>query len=458
MDCSFPKEASVNLGIDNTTFLGEDYKLELPSVDRIISQINTIGRGALLFKRDLRRAYRQFPVDPFDWNYLGFSFKRKIYFDKRLTMGLRSAATGCQRATKVVGYIFNTRAESTVEVYLDDFNGIAPPILAVAEKDFMLLQTILGELGLEESLSKAVAPNTRVTMLGIMFDTLKMTMEVTPERVRETEQLTQDWMEKQSATKKEVQQLIGKLMFVSKCVRQSRVFLNRILNFLKSFNQDNSSLIDSRQASREQGRRTTMPNRDTPITATVSGGLRKDVKWFNTFLKSFNGISLIPSADWDEPDITMATDACLIGCGGTCMGEFFHDIFPTEIRSMPKIHISELEILTVCAAAKIWSQKCRGHRITLKCDNEASVIAINSGRCSNMIMQACLRELVFVACSVQCEFRAIHIRGIHNRLPDILSRWTIDKSFPQQWNQITAFQWWKEVKLPKEIFNFSHPW
>ena len=41
------------------------------------------------------------------------------------------------------------------------------------------------------------------------------------------------WNDKIKASRVELQRLLGKLSFVSKCVRQSRIFLNRIFAVLR---------------------------------------------------------------------------------------------------------------------------------------------------------------------------------------------------------------------------------
>ena len=48
---------------------------------------------------------------------------------------------------------------------------------------------LLAELGLEESLSKACPPATIQTCLGEQFDTVQMTLSVTPTRLTEIETL-----------------------------------------------------------------------------------------------------------------------------------------------------------------------------------------------------------------------------------------------------------------------------
>ena len=56
----------MNDAVPKDTYMGEPLKLRLPTVDSLITIIKYLGAGCLLFKRDLKKAYRQIPVDPGD--------------------------------------------------------------------------------------------------------------------------------------------------------------------------------------------------------------------------------------------------------------------------------------------------------------------------------------------------------------------------------------------------------
>ena len=75
-----------------------------------------------VFKKNLRRAYRQIPVDPADYHSLGMSVNDALYIHTSLPFRLRSATLTCQRTTKSVVYILNNEGIS-VDVYIDDFYG-----------------------------------------------------------------------------------------------------------------------------------------------------------------------------------------------------------------------------------------------------------------------------------------------------------------------------------------------
>ena len=92
LDLSWPLNTSVNTGIDKSLHEGVEFALQYPTVDHIASLIARKGPGCLIYKCDLRKAYRQFYVDPFDFPLMGFQWNNCYYFDVVLPMGLRSAA------------------------------------------------------------------------------------------------------------------------------------------------------------------------------------------------------------------------------------------------------------------------------------------------------------------------------------------------------------------------------
>ncbi len=83
-----------------------------------------------------------------------------------------------------------------------------------AHEAFDALSSIIENCGLEESIAKACPPSTNMVFLGILFDTERLTLTVTSERLAEILELIQVWQNKSSANKREVQQLVGKLNFV----------------------------------------------------------------------------------------------------------------------------------------------------------------------------------------------------------------------------------------------------
>lgn len=232
MDLSYPPRSSINYGIAAASYLNEPYKLRLPGIDRLCQFILQHGRGCLLYKKDLRRAYRQLPIDPKDYHLLGFTFNGRLYFDTRCPFGLRTSAMICQRTTSAVIYIFTQRGY-TADVYLDDFYGAECPDGAF--NAFHELQSLFDRLGLQASPEKDCPPATTMICLGIEVDTNTFCLRVPRERLDDLLLELQHWKTRTSYRLTELQSLLGKLSFVTACVKSGRIFMSRLLNNLCTF-------------------------------------------------------------------------------------------------------------------------------------------------------------------------------------------------------------------------------
>ena len=119
VDFSFPPGKAINDGIPRDTYLDFEVKFSLPSVRSMVDRLNVLGVGSLMYKRDLKGAFRQFNLDPGDYRFNGLSWDGDIFIDTRLAMGLRSSAYCCQSVTEIVAKIAGEKA--FVLFYLDDF-------------------------------------------------------------------------------------------------------------------------------------------------------------------------------------------------------------------------------------------------------------------------------------------------------------------------------------------------
>ena len=426
LDLSWPSGSSINDAIPDGIYLSQPYSLVYPTIDTIADRVASLGSGCLLFKRDLKRAYRQFPIDPFDYPLLGYQWNNELYFDVVLPMGLKTAAMACQRSTSAVRYMLS-QAGCYVVNYLDDFIGVASP--DTAPQDYETCGHLLRDLGLQESLAKACPPSTVLTCLGVEVNTVDLTLSVTPDRLHEIETLLLQWISRRSATKSELQSLVGKLSFVSKCVRQSRLFLSRILALLRTLKHNHYHTKLSRE-------------------------FHRDIKWWLRFLRTYNGVSVIPSTLWSAPDGVFSTDACLTGCGGLTDQHFFHRVLPEEINV--KFHsIHHLEAIAILIACRLWGSSWSGLRIIVQCDNEAVVSSLNSGRVQDPYLAICLRAIWLEAASHEFELRALHLSSSANRLADLLSRWHLQSSFKEQFHAATKSLTLHEVDVSPLLFSLS---
>ena len=127
--------------------------------------------------------------------------------------------------------------------------------------------------------------------------------------------MCQSWKDKVTCTKQQLQSLLGSLLYITKCVRPARYFLNRMLQVLR----ENHA------------------NKHISLTADFV----KDLNWFNTFLCSYNGITFY---DNKPVQAIITLDASLTG-----LGAVFHNM--VYALPLPSGHlnynITQLEMLNI---------------------------------------------------------------------------------------------------------------
>ena len=67
VDFSFPPGKAINDGIPKSTYLDLNVEFSLPTVQAMVRRVNVLGSGCLMYKRDLKGAFRQFCMDPGDY-------------------------------------------------------------------------------------------------------------------------------------------------------------------------------------------------------------------------------------------------------------------------------------------------------------------------------------------------------------------------------------------------------
>ena len=232
-------------------------------MDDLVELIKLKGRHCHLYKRGLKRAYRQIPVDLSDVPLLGYCFEGRYYFDKYLSIWLSSSAYICQRVTNAIRFMCHM-LHIVILNYLEDFAGAEKPELAL--KPFQELGNLLVSCGIEESKEKACPPSTKMVFIGGLFDTDDLTLSVTAEKVQEILELVSTWLQKKSAILRELQSLVGKLNFISSRVHASRVLICRILNWFRLIHGKKSAQL-------------------------IPTFVRKNLMWWKLFLPTFYGVS-----------------------------------------------------------------------------------------------------------------------------------------------------------------------
>ena len=398
LDLSWPPGGSVNDGIPKDAYLGEPFKLELPTAHDLMTLIVQHGRGSYLYNADLSRAYRQLRADPLDWARHGITWEGGHYMDVAVPFGVRWGAAACQRTTNAVCFMHNKRGGHTSMPYIDDFVGIAKN-RDTAQAGFDALHRLLDDLGLQEAPEKATPPTTKMVWIGLEFDTVNMQVKIPENKLQEMAHMTKTWLERKTASKHQLQSVLGKYFHIAQCVRPARLFLSRMLDTL----------------------------RRAPDTGkvTLDDDFKKDLLWFDRYMASTNGIYIIHPT---RETITIELDSCLSGCGAICLSEYYASEFPAHINDA-RHPICHLELLNIVVACRLWAPALTGKRLLIRCDNTPAVYALRTARGRDSFMRQCARAAFLVAAAHDVTIDACHKPGAQLELPDALSRLHLDPAF-----------------------------
>ena len=250
--------------------------------------------------------------------------------------------------------------------YIDDliYKGLPSKI----HQSYQFVLSLLQDLGLQVSQSKLVAPQTQVTCLGIVVDTINSTISLPAEKLQEIHDVCTHWTSKSTCTKRQLQSLLGSLLYITKCIRSARFFLNRMLQVLKDSHSTSYTNLSQE---------------------------------FHSDLKQYNGVTF-----FNNKPVTFS-------------------ICPSPLTEFQHLHINQLEMLNVVVALKVWSQLLADKKVKIHCDNQAVVEVLTTRKTKDPFLATCARNIWLITAIFNIEIIVIHVPGKHNHIADLLSRWMV---------------------------------
>ena len=128
-------------------------------------------------------------IDPRDYDLLGLRWD-VAFFDTCLPFGSRHGSQNFQHVGDAMRYTLRCHGYHVIN-YIDDFVGYSMPDAARCSYD--CLRNIIEHLGLTISEKKLVAPTTSAVCLGVLIDTVKGTVAIPDEKMRQIKQSVIEW-------------------------------------------------------------------------------------------------------------------------------------------------------------------------------------------------------------------------------------------------------------------------
>ena len=232
------------------------------------------------------------------------------------------------------------------------------------------------------------------------------------------------------------------LFWVSRMVRHSRPFMARLLQLLREMKDQPD-------------------NRKVPLSAEA----RKDLLWWSTYLRTFNGVSFIINEEdtyqsleqlVSSPFKVCAGDATLWGGGAWYGDEYWSREFPDFLKNSEiPVHIKEFYVLV--ASCWVWGDDWSGDSVYLFCDNDAVCDTIVYQKPRDPDLGSLLREFLYIVCLKKFAPIVRKIDTKSNYLADHVSRRYDHDSAVKLFHSVGK-PGMRRVNIPDHRFKLSAPW
>ena len=209
--------------------------------------------------------------------------------------------------------------------YIDDYSLVGSK--KATEATFQDFSLILTELGFPINSDKRTPPTRALTFLGIHIDIAANTLSIESTKLQQIYAECTRANQKSTFSRKPMQSLLGKLLYLHKCVLAFRTFIDHILSLFRQNSHARRIHLDS--------------------------GFHKDIEWFISFLLKFNGVTYIRREAISHCD-TLHLDAPLTNLGGT----WGNRVYSTPVLGIPGFHlkIMHLKMSNVLIVLRLWGK------------------------------------------------------------------------------------------------------
>lgn len=390
LDLSSPTGQSVNDGIDSSLC-----SFKYINVDDAAAVMVKLGRGAMMAKIDIAHAYRNVPIHPQDRQLLGMQWEDKLFVDKTMPFGMRSAPKIFSALADTLEWVLLQRGVSISLHYLDDFLTLGAPGTRECQRNLRILQEVCALLGFPLAAEKIEGPTTALVFLGIILDSTQMEMRLPETKLQRVKEMVAVWQTKKKATKRQVLSLVGLLAHAAKVVTPGRTFIRRMINLAHTV-------------------------RELHHWVYLNGEFKSDLQWWHLFLEQWNGKSCMASHCAYSPSTTLVSDASgSWGCGALWGKKWLQLAW---VGDWAEQSITVKELLPIVIAVALWGEAWTKSHVLVKCDNMAVVHVLASRTSRHSRVMHLLRCLYFLLAKWEISVHAEHIPGVLNTAADAISR------------------------------------
>ena len=334
----------INLKPLNHYVRKQKFKMEGAKVLKDILQ-----EGDWMVSIDLKDAYLSVPVAKKDRPFLRFRWKGTLYEFQCLPFGLSSAPRVFTKLMKPVVSLLRRQGVRCI-IFLDDLLVMkqTQEALMSTTRDILILLQVLGfRINWEKSM---LTPAQVTQFLGLEVNSIQMTVALPDKKLKGIVQCCNQASRMNKITVRDLAQIIGKMSATMLAVLPAPLCY-RNLQRLK-----NQALL------------TSPGNYEAEVH--LDQAAKEELQWWKHELLQWNGRPLHPPS----PDLTIETDASLLGWGAVTEGVSTGGLWSEEERQN---HINHLELLGAVLAVQTFTKGRKVSHVHLRMDNKTAVCYIN---------------------------------------------------------------------------------
>ena len=302
IDASRPDKTSVNAYM-------QEYATVLPTVQQFATHM---VKDSFFSMADIADAFMNLGLKPHNWKNVVISFNldgsNMDYAYTRLAFGLRSAVRMFQGMAHLMLQMLRLECKDRgfAHLIIHDTSYIDDSACIATTKEAAALwleawKDLMNEIGMPWQVSKIVEPTQKIRLLGILVNSIDMTLSVEKERIDKATELIAKFEHQHWLTLRETQSLMGHLNFIAQVVRFARLFSRGLAHLVVSFNDW------ARAKGLASSGRHKLPLTSRALT---------DLQVWKPLLMTFNGIDITAPALYPSAGFRVAqVDASFWGSG-----------------------------------------------------------------------------------------------------------------------------------------------
>jgi len=213
--------------------------------------VKEAGKDAIFSKYDLKDAYKLVPAKPEDFRLQGFKWLDHYFCETQQTFGAIPSVSNFDRLGNTVAALVRVTGDiprKAISRTLDDFQCVSPKNSDIADKFAKTMKTICGFINVPlaemcEMKEKAFEKETRGYVLGIGFDSTKMSWFISEDKADKIKRRCMDVMAASHVTLLQTQKLMGSINDFSQMCRFIKFYKHSGNSLLAKFGNNRNILI-----------------------------------------------------------------------------------------------------------------------------------------------------------------------------------------------------------------------